>query len=46
VPGVALMLRANVILSGEADLFPGQQNRLYNGEDVANGGAVRLQFLF
>lgn len=46
VPGVALMLRANIILSGEAQFFPGKENRMFNGEEVQSGGAVRLQFLF
>jgi hypothetical protein len=46
VPGVALMLRGNIILSGEAQFFPGQENRMYNGEEVQSGGAVRLAFLF
>ena len=46
VPGVALMLRANIILSGEAQLFPGEGKNLYNGSDADSGGAVRLAFLF
>ena len=46
VPGVALMLRANIILSGEAQLFPGEGKNLYNGGDADSGGAVRLAFLF
>lgn len=46
VPGVALMLRANVILSAEAQLFPGDGNNLFSGGDADSGGAVRLAFLF
>lgn len=46
VPAVALMLRANVILSGEANLYPAEEHRMLNGSNVENGGLIRLQFLF
>jgi hypothetical protein len=46
IPAVALMLRANVILNGEADIYPADEHRTFNGEEVESGGSIRLQFLF
>ncbi len=46
VPGVAMMIRANVILSAEAPVYLGAKNSLLNGEAVHNTGTFRLVFLF
>ncbi len=46
VPGVSMMLRANVILSAEAPIYFGDKNGLLNGELNHNGAAFRLAFFF
>ena len=46
VPGVSMMLRANVIFSAEAPVYFGDKNALLNGEVNHNGAAFRLAFFF
>jgi hypothetical protein len=47
VPAVSMMIRANVILSGEGNIYVGgDKNGLLNGDVEHNGGVVRLVFLF
>ena len=46
VPGVSMMLRANVILSAEAPVYFGDENSLLNGDVKHNGAAFRLAFFF
>lgn len=46
VPGVALMIRANVVLTAEAPIYLGDKNALSNGEVAKSGAVVRLSFFF
>ncbi len=46
VPGVSMMLRANVVLSAEAPIYFGDKNGLVNGEVAHGGAAFRLAFFF
>ncbi len=46
VPGVAMMLRANVVLSAEAPIYFGDKNGLLNGSVAHGGAAFRLGFFF
>lgn len=46
VPGVSMMLRANIILSAEAPIYFGDKNSLLNGNTEHNGAAFRLSFFF
>ena len=46
VPGVSLMLRANVIVSAEAPVYFGDQNKLLNGSVQDNGATFRLAVFF
>ncbi|MBI3494052.1 MAG: hypothetical protein HY047_20080 [Acidobacteria bacterium] len=47
VPAVSMMIRANVILSAEANIYVGgEKNGVLNGDVAHNKGAVRLAFLF
>lgn len=46
VPGVAIMVRANVIISAEAPLYLGTKNSLLNGDTENSGAAFRLAFFF
>jgi hypothetical protein len=46
IPGVSMMLRANVVLSLEAPVYFGDENKVLNGEEAHNGGAIRLNFYF
>ncbi len=46
VPGVSMMLRANVILSAETSVYLGDKNSLLNGDVNHNGAAFRLGFFF
>lgn len=46
VPGVAMMVRANVILSAEAPIYLGDENALLNGDVAHNSGVFRLSFFF
>jgi hypothetical protein len=47
VPAVSMMIRANVILSGEGNIYlGGEKHGLLNGEVEHNGGLVRLAFFF
>lgn len=46
VPGVAMMVRANVILSAEAPIYLGDENAVLNGDVGHNSGVFRLSFLF
>ncbi len=46
VPGVALMLRANVVLIAEAPMYLGDKNGLLNGDVEHTGGVFRLNFFF
>ncbi len=46
VPGVSMMIRANVILSAEAPVYLGDSNSLLNGDAKHNGAAFRLAFFF
>ena len=46
VPGVAMMLRANVILSAEGPIYIGNTNNLLNGSAAENSAVFRLAFFF
>ncbi len=46
VPGVSMMLRANVVLSAEAPLYVGDKNGLLNGDVAHSGATFRLAFFF
>jgi hypothetical protein len=46
VPGVSMMLRANVILSAEGSIYPGDENSLLNGGEENNSAVFRLVFSF
>ncbi len=46
VPGVSMMIRANVILSAEAPIYLGDNNGLLNGDVEHNSGVFRLAFFF
>ena len=46
IPGVSMMLRANIILSAEAPIYFGDKNSLLNGDAEHNGAAFRLAFFF
>src|SRR6266508_124826 len=47
VPAVSMMIRANVILSMEGDVYVGgEKNALLNGSVEPNSAAVRFTFLF
>ncbi len=46
VPGVSMMLRANVVLSAEAPIYFGDENSMLNGHLVHNSAAFRLAFYF
>ena len=46
VPGVSMMLRANVVLSAEAPVYLGDKNGMLNGDLNHNGAAIRLNFYF
>lgn len=46
VPGVSIMVRANVILSAEAPIYLGEKNSLLNGDVEHTGAAFRLAFFF
>lgn len=46
VPGVSMMVRANVILTAEAPIYLGDKNGLLNGDVAHSGAVVRLAFLF
>lgn len=46
VPGVALMLRANIVLVAEAPIYLGDKNGLLNGDVEHAGGVFRLNFFF
>ena len=45
VPGVSMMIRANVIVTAEGSIYAGK-NSLLNGERVSDGAVFRLIFLF
>ena len=44
IPGVSMMLRANVVLSVEAPIYFGDENSILNGDEAHNGAAFRLNF--
>lgn len=47
VPGVAMMIRANVIVTAEGSIYTkGEGNRLLDGEVAHNGAVARLSFFF
>lgn len=46
VPGVSMMLRANVVLNAEAPVYFSDKNSLLNGDEDHNGAAFRLNFYF
>ena len=46
VPGVSMMLRANVILTAEGSIYLGDKNALLNSDVAHNGAAFRLSFFF
>ncbi len=46
VPGMAMMLRANVVLIAEAPIYLGDKNGLVNGDVEHAGAVVRLNFFF
>jgi hypothetical protein len=46
VPGVALMLRANIVLVAEAPFYLGDKNGLLDGDLEHAGGVFRLNFFF
>lgn len=47
VPAMSMMIRANVVLSAEANIYVGgEENSLLNGSTAHNGGVVRFSFFF
>jgi hypothetical protein len=46
VPGVSIMVRANVVLSAEAPIVFGDKHSFLNGEAAHGGGAIRVAFFF
>ncbi len=46
IPGVSFMLRANIILSTEGNIYVGKNNNLLNGSTETDGAAFRLAFFF
>jgi hypothetical protein len=46
VPGVSIMLRANVILSAEAPIYFADKHSFLNGDAAHSGGAIRVAFFF
>ena len=47
VPAVSMMIRANVILSVEGNIYVGgEKNGLLNGDVEHNSAAVRFAFFF
>jgi hypothetical protein len=46
VPGMSFMIRANIILSVEGNIYVGKNNNLLNGSTQTDGAAFRLSYFF